>query len=563
MKVSRIKGPMDDPMNAANTRILLVEDNPGDAGLIKAALHENSYPDGQFELVHVDHLSEALRLLKGGAFDLLLLDLMLPDASGMESVTRVKDVAPSLPIVIMSGINDEAVAIEAMRNGAQDYLIKGQVDAGMLVRALRYAIERKRIEAQIQQLRDREAVLREINVALTSTLDLESVLNVLLDKIVVLRPKNAAFIRLQNYQTGIMEPVACRNLDEADWKSTAVSVGQGLSQAVKSAGGPVAILDICNDPRSGRADFHRRNGLVSFLGLPLIVDAEFLGVLAVFTRESHEFEGGEIEFFSTLASQASIAIRNSHLYAKLKASNETLEKTLEIKSVLTGVMAHELKTPLQVIMGAASMLSEGMCGELGDEQKKRVEAIEAGADELLQLIDSSLQMARLEQGNVHLKVTDICPKTLLSELASEFEKPFQKKGIELKVLPSASGYVLKSDRIKLKEILRNLIDTARKFTAQGQVTVEFAKKESGRVEIVVSDTGIGIDGETLPKVFDLFYQADPGQKEHGGAGLGLNIVKRLVTVLGGQIEVSSQVGKGTTFRITLPSDISERHPIAS
>ena len=719
-------------MNGATTRLLLVEDNLGEAGLIRTALHEDSYPNGKFELVHVDRLSEAIQLLKESAFDLLLLDLMLPDACGVESVSRVKDVAPSLPIVIVNGINDEAVAIEAMRNGAQDYLIKGEVDTGMLMRALRYAIERKRIEAQVEHLRDREAVLRELNIALTSTLDLNSVLDVLLkkiatllpgitatirlknsetgtwepaacrnldenewrqaatirsgsglsevvlgakkavvvpdvqndprtrnpdfmvrnrlvtylgiplvvkeeilgvlglytrspqtflpeqveffsalgnqaaiaihnsqlyervrranerqaalyeinramtssldlgaildsllDKIISLRPNGAAFIRLLNPETSEMEAVACRNLDEVDWKSLLSNTRQGLTHVVMSTRTPIAIVDLSSDARSRHSDFHRRNGLVSFLGLPLIVDDTFLGVLAVYTREVHEFGRGEIEFFSTLASQASIAIRNSHLYEKLKTSNETLEKTLEIKSVLTGVMAHELKTPIQVIMGAAGMLSAGMCGELGDEQKKRVETIEAGADELLQLIDSSLQMARLEQGNVRLMVTDICPKVLLAELGAEFEKPFQKKGLELNILAPPSGYMLKSDRIKLKEILRNLIDNARKFTAQGQVTVEFAHKENNRVEFLVSDTGVGIDSEILPKVFDLFYQVDPHHKEHAGAGLGLNIVKRVVTALGGKIEVHSEVGKGTTFRVTLPSEMSQPHLIAS
>jgi signal transduction histidine kinase len=475
----------------------------------------------------------------------------------------MRDAAPTLPIVIMTGLNDEAMAIEAMRKGAQDYLVKGQVDTDTLIRAVRYAIERKRIEAQIQHLRDREAVLREINVALTSTLDLKSILNALLEKIIILRPKNAAFIRLQNYETGVMEPVACRNLDEADWKSTAVTFGQSLSHAVKSAGGPVAILDVRNDPRSSHSDFYRRNGLVSFLGLPLIVDAQFLGVLAVYTRELHEFGRGEIEFFSTLASQASIAIRNSHLYEKLKTSNETLEKTLKIKSVLTGVMAHELKTPIQVIMGAAGMLSAGMCGDLSDEQRKRVETIESSADELLQLIDSSLQMVRLEQGKIHLMVTEICPRTLLAELASEFETKFHKKGIELNIDAPLSGFMLKSDRIKLKEILRNLIDNARKFTPKGHVTVGFASKENDRVEIVVSDTGIGIDKEILPKVFELLYQVDPRHEEHAGAGLGLNIVKRLVNALSGEIEVTSEVGRGTTFRITLPSVISDLDPISS
>ncbi len=544
-----------------STRILLLEDNPGDAGLIRAALRDSA--DGKFQLVHVERLDAALQCLKQSAFDLLLLDLLLPDAGGLESLIRVKETAPSLPIVIMTGIDDEAVAIEAMRSGAQDYLIKGQAESGMLRRALRYAIERKRIEAQIQQLRERDAILREINVALTSTLDLNSVLNRLLEKIITLRPTGAAFIRLHNNETGVMEPVACRNLDEADWRHRAAHVDRSLSDAVKRARGPLAIVDVCNDLRTGRADFHRRNGLVSFLGLPLIVDADFLGVLAVFTREAHEFDSGEIEFFSTLASQASIAIRNSNLFAKLKAANETLEKTLEIKSVLTGVMAHELKTPLQVIMGAASMLAEGMCGELDNEQKKRVEAIEAGADELLQLIDSSLEMARLEQGNVQLMITDICPKTLLGELASEFEKPFKKKGLELKIIDPSSGYILKSDRIKLKEILRNLIDNARKFTAQGQVVVEVAKKPNGWVELAVSDTGIGIDSQTLPKLFDLFYQGEPGQKEYGSAGLGLNIVKRLVAVLGGEIDVKSEPGKGTTFRVCLPEEIFENSSAAS
>ena len=133
-------------MSGAPIRILLVEDNPGDAGLIKAALREDSPSAPSFDCVHAERLSEALNLLEQSAFDLLLLDLMLPDGCGVESVIRVQCMAPSLPIVIMSGLDDEAVAMEAMRSGAQDYLIKGQVDTAMLARALRYAIERKRIE---------------------------------------------------------------------------------------------------------------------------------------------------------------------------------------------------------------------------------------------------------------------------------------------------------------------------------------------------------------------------------------------------------------------------------
>jgi signal transduction histidine kinase len=332
--------------------------------------------------------------------------------------------------------------------------------------------------------------------------------------------------------------------------------GSGLSEVVLAAKKAVVVRDVQNDPRTRNRDFMARNRLVTYLGIPLVVKEEMMGVLGLYTRSPQTFLPEQIEFFSALGNQAAIAIHNSRLYEKLKMSNDTLEKTLEIKSVLTGVMAHELKTPIQVIVGAAGMLSMGMCGDLSDEQRKRVETIEAGADELVQLMDSSLQMAQLEQGKVHLRVTEICPKTLLDELESEFRDKFHQKGIELIIHAPPFGILLKSDRIKLKEILRNLIDNARKFTPRGNVTVAFANKENGRVEIMISDTGIGIEREILPRIFELFYQVDSRHKEHAGAGLGLNIVKRLVTALSGEIAVDSEIGKGTTFRVTLPKEIS-------
>jgi signal transduction histidine kinase len=111
--------------------------------------------------------------------------------------------------------------------------------------------------------------------------------------------------------------------------------------------------------------------------------------------------------------------------------------------------------------------------------------------------------------------------------------------------------------VKVKEILRNLLENARKFTAHGRVTVLFVEADNGNVEFVVADTGIGIAKEFLPKIFDLFYQVDPAGKEHASAGMGLNIVKRLVAALSGEIDVASEPGKGTSFRVTLPKVIGK------
>jgi signal transduction histidine kinase len=293
------------------------------------------------------------------------------------------------------------------------------------------------------------------------------------------------------------------------------------------------------------------------LGLPLIVKEETVGVFALFARESDAFPKEDVDFLSTLAGQAAIAIQNSSLYERLKATNEALEKTLDVKSVLTGVMAHELKTPIQVIMGAAGLLSGGICGELTEEQRKPITTIERGADELLELIDRTLQLARLEQGKIPLTLSEIAVADFLTELRSDFDFVFRAKGVELEVEIPSGRTVMKTDRVKVKEILRNLLENARKFTAQGKVTVGFTERDDGTVQFVVTDTGIGIPKESLPKIFDLFYQIDPAAKEHASAGMGLNIVKRLVAALSGEIDVASEPGRGTSFRVTLPKVLDE------
>jgi signal transduction histidine kinase len=293
----------------------------------------------------------------------------------------------------------------------------------------------------------------------------------------------------------------------------------------------------------------------------MIVQDEVIGVLGFYAKARHEFYGDELELLATLAGQAAVAIHNSQLYDRLKDSNESLEKALEAKSMLTGVMAHELKTPIQVILGSASMLADNLLGELTPEQRRSVRVIETGAGELLELIDHTLQMARLEHERTVLAVTEVGVCALLGELKVEFEGPFREKGVELEIDAACPGIMaMKTDRLKLKEILRNLIDNARKYTPQGKVAVRAAKIGEDRVEFTVSDTGVGVREDLLPKIFDLFYQVSYLDKEKASAGLGLSIVKRLVESLSGEIEVSSEVGKGTTFRIGLPREIASEQP---
>jgi len=145
----------DQPVKA-----LLVEDNAGDARLIREVLAEARI--GHWELAHVERLGEALARLAEGGIDVVLLDLSLPDAQGLDTVTRMHAAAPDVPIVVLTGLADEALAARAMREGAQDYLVKGQVDGKLLVRAMRYAIERHRLLVELEQTRQREQQEREL-----------------------------------------------------------------------------------------------------------------------------------------------------------------------------------------------------------------------------------------------------------------------------------------------------------------------------------------------------------------------------------------------------------------
>jgi signal transduction histidine kinase len=339
-------------------------------------------------------------------------------------------------------------------------------------------------------------------------------------------------------------------LDESGWKETRAAV---RSQAVLEGGEVIVIEDMRNHRLTTEHDFPARNELNAYVGVPLKAKGERLGVIGFYARERPGFSNDDIDLITTLAGQTAVAILNSRVHERLKRAHAALEETLEIKSVLVGVMAHELKTPIQIMLGSAELLAAGLCGELNADQLERIQAIEGSGNELLAIIKSALDMARLEHGKMPLAVTQVSVSELFAELKSESEPAFREKGIELDIPLLWRGLTIRTDKVKLKEILRNLLDNARKYTLRGKVSLEFTPRDDGRVEFCVRDTGVGISSELLPKIFDMFYTT---AKDHAAAGLGLNIVKRLVLAMSGQIEVSSEVGKGTVFRVILPTQVS-------
>jgi signal transduction histidine kinase len=419
----------------------------------------------------------------------------------------------------------------------------------MFIAALFYGHLAERVRQVKRVGEERLRALREIEMAITSSLDLHAVLDVLLEKIDLFLPYAVTTVTLVNRKSGELEPVACRNLDEDEWKAV-VARRIRLDKATPENTTPVIVLNAQTDPRSQQSDFLRKHSLVSYLRVSLIAKNEILGFLTFFTKEEHAFSSEEVEFLTTLARQAAIAIHNSQLYEEMKSSNK-------IKDEFLSVMSHELRTPINVVMGYTRLLKEGALGETNAQQAEAISTIEARSKDLLDIINSLLYATSLEAQAVKLEPGQVSLKDLLGELKTDYET---QAGKDIRLIWDEPGDLpeIETDGPKLKQVLQNIINNAIKFTDRGAVTIS-ARYFPGakKIEFIVADTGIGVSQKDMPYIFDRFYQVDGTQtRSFEGVGLGLYIVKEFTELLGGKVAVESQPDKGSTFRITIPSEMT-------
>lgn len=437
-------------------------------------------------------------------------------------------------------------------------------------------------EAKAVRHLDQIRALQEIDQAITSTLNLHDVLKVLLEKIDLLLPYSAATVRLLNDESGLLEPVACRNLDETEWKAGQWKGGRGIPNAVFETKRPIFISDVCSDHRVKDPAFFRKHNLVSYMGVPLMIRGEPFGVLSFYTKEEHRFSDEGAEFLIALAGQAAVAIHNSQLYEEMKDLAADLSRSNNVKDEFLSVMSHELRTPLNVVLGYAAMIKDGLLGNVSPEQAEALGKIVSRAKDQLAMISGILQATQMEAERANAEKKEFSLRDFLDDLRATYEVPLDK---DLAILWSYSRNVpaITSDRDKIKHVLQNLINNAIKFTEKGSVAISVrvvdvedpiapsapaADASSGHngeprslkagnrmrwAEFKVTDTGIGIPGNALPYIFEKFHQGDSSEtRAYGGVGLGLYIVKEYTELLGGSIEVESKPPGGATFTVRIP-----------
>lgn len=409
--------------------------------------------------------------------------------------------------------------------------------------------KQKAAQAQIRRHTERQAALYELNLAATSTLELRGVLEVLLERLSDLVPRTATTVMLLE-KNQRLHKVACFGIDEAEWQGQPRESSEATHPVLRTKD-VVSVASLERNDDSPEAGYFLDQGFKSYLGLPLVVKHQVVGILSFYSREARRYDSEEINFLRSLAAQAAVAIHNSQLYEQTSRQALALEKANRVKEDFLSVMSHELRTPLNVISGYTTLVQERVMGEINAEQSKALAKVSHHAGELLFMVNGMMNATKIEAGMISVDKEKFLLTDLLNELRFLYDYP-RDKTVNLEWSYPTDLPHLRSDRDKLKHVIQNLINNAFKFTDEGAVRVGARQLAGGFVEISVSDTGIGIASEELPLIFDRFRQLDSSRtRAHGGVGLGLHIVKSFTELLGGTVKVTSEPGYGSTFSITL------------
>ncbi len=230
-----------------------------------------------------------------------------------------------------------------------------------------------------------------------------------------------------------------------------------------------------------------------------------------------------------------------------------LEKAEQLRTEFLAMISHELRTPLNAIIGYNSMLEEEVYGALNEKQRKAVRRIDRNSTRLLTLINQLLELSRLEAGVISVFHESTNLVDAVNEVLEEYQVLADEKGLELRITHPRRGVVIITDSSKVKEIVRQLVSNAIKFTNHGSIQIEIRAQDTGGV-IRIADSGPGIDPDQREAIFELFRQGDPySNRRQEGAGLGLAIVHRLIRLLDASIELESEPGRGTAFALFFPS----------
>ena len=513
---------------------------------------------------------QALELLKSKPYDLVLLDIMMPNVNGYEVLAQMKanESLRHVPVIMISAVDDIDSVIRCIELGAEDYLPK-PFNPTLLRARVGACLGRKRLYDQVttrtrelaEALEQQTATSEVLQVISSSPGELAPVFATMLHNAV--RTCEGKFGTLYLYEGDGFRAVAMHNAPVAFAEARASVVHPRPDTSLWRAANTKQVAQIA-DVTTSQGYVERDpfvvtavaiGGYRTVLSVPMLKDNELIGVISIYRQEVRSFTDKQIELVTSFARQAVIAIENVRLLNEIQNKSRQLEMASEHKSQFVANMSHELRTPLNAIIGLTEMMVTNAARFGTEKAQEPLRRVHAAGTHLLGLINQVLDLSKIEAGKLELNPQMVQLAPLIDEVIGTARQLAEQHKNRLALETEENLGALTVDPMRLRQILLNLLSNACKFTKQGEVALRARRLADGHdwIEFAVADTGIGMTAEQLAKLFEEFAQADVSTaKRYGGTGLGLSITRKLARMMGGDVTVASEAGRGSVFTVRLP-----------
>jgi len=590
-------------------RILLVEDNPGDVLIINELLKASGI---DFSLMHVSSLKETLMLCVENEFDVILLDLGLPDSTGVETLKKIQVFKMKSPVVVMTGLDDEDAALESLREGAQDYLVKSRLTSDNILRGIKYGIERMKIQELLKKSARQFSLLSSTTALINECEDISDVftltcrnIRMLLEKagIISFELNNSA----KTYSSGLEETepwfdqirqATGLNLHSPGWhindQSTKIInlLSDGKLHQITSDQGKSSGTDVGKEYSARTGKIHG----INIYTIGFIKTGTVYGGAMVFAPTP--IGEDDVSIIETVSNQVSLALHRRSIEQDLKASENRyrkLSKELEMKvrertrdlensnyqlnqelierhqaeealkksearlielnatkDKFFSIIAHDLKNPFTCLLGSTELLNEKIYQMDNEKIRELAQVLNDSAKSGYAILQNLLDWSRSQTGLIKFNPENIDLKYLVNENISELRLFSAKKEIDV-ISEIQEDMHIFADKNMINAVLRNLLSNAIKFTPRFGTVMIGALINHNEVIVSVKDTGIGIPGENINELFRIDTKfTRPGTNKEQGTGLGLKLCKEFIEMQGGKIWVKSTVNKGSEFVFSIP-----------